>query len=290
MALRARFAKLSDVPADLKALYKAEDKAKGDDSPAVLDVEGSDGFSLVNAGALLAQVTKAQADYKRANEKLQRYKRGGDENPDALWEPDEISALATRLAEAESSRGKPQDSDTIQKRIAAEVAAALKPLQAKLADSEKNGQTLRSRFEQALLDRDVDASLAEAGILPQYLPLLRPHVRGALAIEEAGDGLHTRVRGENGEGYRLSINGNAGAPMPLKPTDYVRDTVRQQYPTMFRGDGASGAGVNSNGSRGGGGGNRFRITSSELEKDSSKLVTLEAQAKAAGQQVEVVDG
>lgn len=288
MALKARYAKLSDVPQDLRSLYRAENKTAGDDSPAILDVEAVDGLGLVNQAALMAQVTKAQADFRRANDRLQRYKKGGDENPEALWEPDEITDLAAKLAELNSATGKPTDAAAMQQKIAEAVAAATKPLQSKLSVAEKAAQQTKARWEQAILDRETNAALAEAGVLPQYLPLMRQHLRSVLAAEEAGDTVHTRVRGETGDGYRMAVRAS-GAMEPVSPAEFVRDVVRTQYPICFVGDGASGAGVNSNGSRSGGQ-PKFRITASELAKDTGRLPQLEAQAKAAGQTVEVVDG
>ena len=282
MALRARYAKLSDVPQELKTLYRAADKAKGDESPAVLDVEAADGFNLVDANALLGKISAAEAERQRVQARLKDYQI---DETGTLMSGEQLQAMLREHAALKEAAGKHPDAKEVEKRIAEAEARGKTVAEKRAIEAQKTADKLRAAFAKSMRELEAESALSEVRVLPERRKLMLRELSDLLTTQEENEQIHVRVRAESGDGYRMSME--SGQTGPMTPTEAAKQILRQNYPDFFAGDGASGAGINQP-SRQSPGSGQFRISSTEARNNPAAYRQMRDAAAKAGQSVEVV--
>ncbi len=282
MKLHVRYPSRGEVPKGHEDQYSPIDETKPDGPQIWTGFEPDpDGYALVNASKLNADLARLQADKVRADATNARYRKG---NSKELWTPEEIAALEQMRGEYEALRGKVPDADAIRRQTAAELtqqhAVALKALETRLQSEGEVTSWWRQEHEQMMRQQAARAALSAlprpkkglenipVDLLARDIELVGTPVDG----DERRLRYSPRIKGPNGP--RVNARGE-----PISPEEYAKSEFIRVYGEMFEATDQR----NGTGARGSDGGNmprqpqgskgsgRFQLKQSDVLQDVGKL-------------------
>jgi hypothetical protein len=266
MKLRAVYTDENEIPAGFRELYDEQD------GKFVLKRDAIEGVKtqadLDRVEGTLKKERKARTD---AEAKLKRFEALGDRDPDELLRAaDEVESLRAQVG-----AGDAKSEETIQKRIAGEVAKATNPLQRELDKFKGEAETHRKRADE--LAGQIRRSTLETEL-----------TKAATGLKVRGEAVEDILRYQDifdvGEDGRVVTRADLkGVSAGLDPQGWLSER-RQDRPHWW----PDSVGGGATGGSGGGApaGNPFAKASPNLTKASQLIQTdrakAEAYARAAG--------
>lgn len=253
--IHIRYQSKGDVPANLAEFYSPIDPAKPDGPYVWSGFEPDpDGFALVNASKLQAELARLQADARRKDATLARFKKS---DSDDLYSQEELSSMAAAITRVAELEGKVVNPDELRKQVAAELnrqfEAESKQLKAQLEAAKKESGHYQNQYVDKI--RRTEAAAALAGFRPKkgLEEIAVERFMRDLDIVGQDDeatgfkSFGSRVKGQSG--HRLNANGE-----PMSPREYAKEFVKS-FGEMFEpSDSSTGTGHTGGGGGGGGAG------------------------------------
>lgn len=219
------------------------DFKKGPDGKFYLDVEGGNGWSFENVGALREALSSERKKAEEYNGKLSGLSGYSD-----LGSVDELKSALDELKALREGKG--GDENAIKARIDDAVAQVEKKLKGDLESERGKGEKLLGALRKEKIESSATAALAKHR---GNVRALLPHVLNSAELRgDAESGFNVVVLGPNGNPL-LSTRDGSTENMTI---DEFVETMRKDrdFKPLFEGTNASGIGAGGNEGAGGGGG------------------------------------
>jgi hypothetical protein len=266
----------------LKAIISAEDHGglseelqaeyqpmEGRDGFFVLDVASVDGFALEDVAGLKSAVQKERQNVKEAQKRL-----------DAFGELDPVAAKAALKRAAEMENWKPDEK--LQAQIEERERKLIAKHESELAAANDTAEGLRKSLHTEIVESRAKSAIADA---KGDIDLLLPHVLSVTKLAEDNGRMSPRIIDPKDGTERLT--GKSGSMDHMTIEEFVGGDLKERFPNAYEGTraGGSGASGSDGGSAGAGG---FKITETDA-RDPQKYQAMREKARAAGQDLQIVE-
>lgn len=239
--LKAKLASLDGVPEAQHEFYE-----QGSDGGYTLAVEPVDGLTLADPTTLHSTLEKEREQRRQAESTAKAF---GELKPDAVKKA---------LRELEELKAAPNPDEKAQKLAEARIAEIEAKFKGEIESTAADRDAAKQRLEKLVVDNAAQSALSKTGAVPQYSDVLLRVIRDQVKVEADDNGeYHVRVLKPDGT-PRITQRQGASGYMDLE--EYVSSEMRQSYPDLFKGSGASGSGAQGRASGNDAGGSPSHVT------------------------------